>query len=437
MKKEFLNYIIKNKLFDADSKILLGISAGVDSVCLADLLISLRYNVEFAHCNFQLRGAESENDLKFVQRLAKKYNVPFHSSCFETNDYAIKNKLSIQMAARELRYNWFEELRSQINADCIAIAHNLDDKIETFFINIVRGTGIRGTISMKSKNGFIVRPLIFSKRIEIVNYVKINNLKYREDSSNSSVKYLRNKIRHQLIPLLKEINPSILETIDKEIKVMRNTFSIYEDHINSVIKKLVIYEKKGLKILKKNLLELYNPEMYVYEIFNKFGFTDFDSIFNSIEKESGKQFFSSTHRLLIDRDYIIMEKIENQFFKEIIIEEKQTNINNPLNILFSSKEKDLSMIYAYSACFDHGKLTFPLRIRKWRSGDKFMPLGMKNLKNLSDFFIDIKLDVFSKQEVLLLCSGNDIIWIIGYRIDERYKVTSKTKKMYIANLLEK
>ena len=437
MKKQLLNYIEENKLFERTSKVLLAISGGIDSVCLAHLLIDLNFQVEFAHCNFNLRKEESIQDAEFVEQLAKQLNVPSHSISFNTEKYAKNHKLSYQMAAREIRYNWFEELRLKINADCIAVAHNLDDNVETFFLNIIRGTGIRGMISMKNKNGTIVRPLIFAKRSEIKNYVLKNNYQYREDSSNSSVKYKRNKIRHELIPILKEMNPSILETVDKDISLIHKTFSAYENYVDIIKKQIVIPFDGGLKVFKKDFLKLSNQEVVIYEIFSKYGFKDFKSILQSIENAIGKQFFSSTHKLLIDRDYLIMKKIEDDYFKGLTIQKKTTSINKPIPLSFDVLDLDESLLNSFSACFDFSKLQFPLIIRKWKEGDKFKPLGMSQYKKLSDFFIDLKFDVFSKKETFLLCSGNDIVWVIGHRIDERYKVTSKTKKMYIANLLEK
>ena len=437
MKQQLLNYIEENKLFERTSKVLLAISGGIDSVCLAHLLIDLNFQVEFAHCNFNLRKEESIQDAEFVEQLAKQLNVPLHCISFNTEKYAKRHKLSHQMAAREIRYNWFEELRLKINADCIAVAHNLDDKVETFFLNIIRGTGIRGMISMKNKNGTIVRPLIFAKRSEIKSYVLKNNYQYREDSSNSSVKYKRNKIRHELIPILKEMNPSILETVDKDISLIHKTFSAYENYIDKIEKQIVFPFDGGLKVLKKDFLKLSNQEVVLYEIFSKYGFKDFKSILQSIENAIGKQFFSSTHKLLIDRDYLIMKKIEDDYFKVLTIQKKTTLINKPIPLSFEVLDLDESLLTSFSACFDFSKLQFPLILRKWEEGDKFKPLGMSQYKKLSDFFIDLKFDIFSKKETFLLCSGNDIVWVIGHRIDERYKVTSKTKKMYIANLLEK
>ena len=437
MKNNFLHYIHENKLFDTKSKILLAISGGIDSVCLADLLIRLGYNVEFAHCNFKLRGEESDQEEIFVSDLANKNKIPFHHISFDTNHYALRNKLSIQMAARELRYEWFEKVRREIYADYIAIAHNQNDNIETFFINLINGTGLKGLRAIQNKNNFIVRPLMFASRNEIEEYVKLRSLNFREDSSNKSKKYQRNKVRHELIPLLRQINPSIENTIADEIEIIKNTYSIFKEQADRVVKEISYQTDDGIKISKKKLIKLEPIDTYLYEILNVFGFTDLKSIKNSILSNPGKQFFSKSHRLLIDREFVFIEKIEDDFFNDILINESTLILNSPLNISFKISSNNQIDKIKDKACFDYEKLVFPLVIRKWKSGDKFIPSGMKGFKKLSDYFIDNKINRLLKEKTLLICSNDDIIWVIGHRIDERYKATSKTKKMYIANLLEK
>ena len=437
MKNNFLHYIHENKLFDTKSKILLAISGGIDSVCLADLLIRSGYNVEFAHCNFKLREEESDQDEIFVSDLANKNKIPFHHISFDTNHYALSNKLSIQMAARELRYEWFEKVRREISADYIAIAHNQNDNIETFFINLINGTGLKGLRAIQNKNNFIVRPLMFASRNQIGEYVKSKSLNFREDSSNKSKKYQRNKVRHDLMPLLKQINPSIENTIADEIEIIKNTYSIFKEQVDRVVKEISCQTDDGIKISKNKLIKLEPIDTYLYEILNVFGFTDLKSIKNSILSNPGKQFFSKSHRLLIDREFIFIEKIEDNFFKHILIDESTLILSSPLNISFKISSNNQIDKIKDTACFDYEKLVFPLVIRKWKSGDKFIPSGMKGFKKLSDYFIDNKINRLLKEKTLLICSNDDIIWVIGHRIDERYKATSKTKKMYIANLLEK
>tara|TARA_B110000263_G_scaffold244304_1_gene252140 strand:+ start:3978 stop:5288 length:1311 start_codon:yes stop_codon:yes gene_type:complete len=436
MRSRFLKYISENDLFDKNAKILLALSGGVDSVCLADILVKLNFNVEFAHCNFNLRGEESHEDQDFVKKLSVLYDVPFHTISFDTNKYASQHKMSHQMAAREQRYIWFEKIRSRISADFIAIAHNYDDNIETFFINIIRGTGIKGLLGIKNKNNFIVRPLMFADRDEIVRYVESNDLKYREDSSNSSDKYLRNNIRHNLIPLLKEMNPSIGKSISKEISILDNINRVYKKTIHKVLNEIIINENDRIRISKEELLSLSPLDVYIYEIFSPYGFSDIKSICNSINQDSGKQFFSSTHKLLIDREYIFLSKNNSKATIEASVDQSVINIDIPIKMYFSITNKISYNSNQSIACLDFDELDFPLKIRKWEFGDRFIPLGMNSYKKLSDFFVDLKLSLFEKEKVFLLCSGNEIIWVVGYRIDDRFKVTSKTKKMYIANLLE-
>jgi len=436
MKSRFLKYITENSLFDKKSKILLALSGGIDSICLADLLVTLNYDVEFAHCNFQLRGIESNQDQHFVKSLSMKYEVPYHTIDFDTKEYALQHKVSHQMAARDQRYAWFEKIRSEISADFIAIAHNSDDNIETFFINIIRGSGIKGLLGIKNKINFIVRPLMFSSRDEIIKYVTNNDLNYREDSSNSSDKYLRNKIRHNLIPLLKEMNPSIGKSISKELSILNNINSVYKETIHKNLNKIIINEDDRIIISKVKLLSLSPLDVYVYEIFSPYGFSDLRNISNTITKCSGKQFFSPTHKLLFDREYIFLSKIIEKETIETSIDSSVISIEIPIKMCFCVTHEVDYNDNINNAYLDFEKLQFPLTIRAWKKGDKFIPLGMSCYKKLSDFFIDIKLSLLDKEKVYLLCSGKDIIWVIGYRIDDRYKVTSKTKKMYIAELFE-
>ena len=436
MKSRFLKYITENSLFDKKSKILLALSGGIDSICLADLLVTLNYDVEFAHCNFQLRGIESNQDQHFVKSLSMKYEVPYHTIDFDTKEYALQHKVSHQMAARDQRYVWFEKIRSEISADFIAIAHNSDDNIETFFINIIRGSGIKGLLGIKNKINFIVRPLMFSSRDEIIKYVTNNDLNYREDSSNSSDKYLRNKIRHNLIPLLKEMNPSIGKSISKELSILNNINSVYKETIHKNLNKIIINEDDRIIISKVKLLSLSPLDVYVYEIFSPYGFSDLRNISNTITKGSGKQFFSPTHKLLFDREYIFLSKIIEKETIETSIDSSVISIEIPIKMCFCVTHEVDYNDNINNAYLDFEKLQFPLTIRAWKKGDKFIPLGMSCYKKLSDFFIDIKLSLLNKEKVYLLCSGKDIIWVIGYRIDDRYKVTSKTKKMYIAELFE-
>ena len=433
MKNKVQQFITEKSLFIREDKLILGISGGADSVCLMHVFLELGYSFELAHCNFNLRGEESDADEYFVKDLAKKYQLKIHVKQFDTLVYAAENKISTQMAARDLRYAWFEKLRIKSNAKYLAIAHHANDDVETFFINLVRGSGLKGFLGIKEKNNAIVRPLLSVSRLEIEQYLKDRGLVFREDSSNASVKYLRNKIRHELIPLLAQMNPSIQQTVKDEMRILDGVAQIYASKVEEVRKDLT-QEKNGIVQLEISALLALNPlHSYLYELLSAYGFYAVEAISKALQGQSGKQFFSSTHQLVVDRENIFISLLnkENEVFE---ITEKTISLVHPLEINFKVMA-DKTIIYDNNiAQLDVEKLKFPLTLRKWKEGDKFMPLGMKKFKKLSDFFIDSKFSIIDKQEQWLLCSGVDIVWVLGCRIDERYKLESNTKKVYIAQL---
>ena len=433
MKNKVQQFITEKSLFVREDKLILGISGGADSVCLMHVFLELGYSFELAHCNFNLRGEESDADEYFVKDLAKEYQLKIHVKQFDTLVYAAENKISTQMAARDLRYAWFEKLRIKSNAKYLAIAHHANDDVETFFINLVRGSGLKGFLGIKEKNNAIVRPLLSVSRLEIEQYLKDRGLVFREDSSNASVKYLRNKIRHELIPLLAQMNPSIQQTVKDEMRILDGVAQIYASKVEEVRKDLT-QEKNGIVQLEISALLALNPlHSYLYELLSAYGFYAVEAISKALQGQSGKQFFSSTHQLVVDRENIFISLLnkENEVFE---ITEKTISLVYPLEINFKVMA-DKTIIYDNNiAQLDVEKLKFPLTLRKWKEGDKFMPLGMKKFKKLSDFFIDSKFSIIDKQEQWLLCSGVDIVWVLGCRIDERYKLESNTKKVYIAQL---
>ena len=446
MQKEFLAYIKNENLFATSEKILLTVSGGIDSVVMCQLFYEAGLKFGIAHCNFQLRGTESEEDEKFVKQLANWYKVPFYSNLFDTTAFAESKNVSIQMAARELRYSWFEEIRKKEKYKYIATAHHQDDSIETFFINLIRGTGIAGLHGILPKQRTIIRPLLFATKNKIIEFAAIAKLRYREDSSNASDKYLRNKIRHQIIPVLKEINPSLEKTINDTIQRLKNVEQIYYSQIN-FYRGIVMEKEKKYEIIPKRHFSMLNPlETYLYEFLKPYNFnlSTVKEIILGRSGVSGKQFFSSTHRLIIDRDKLIIDIKsdvqrpmsdlispikKNQ--KEIVFDETKLNfktITKPANYTLQTTN--------YIASLDFDKLVFPLDIRKWKKGDSFYPFGMKGKKKLSDFFIDNKVPLNQKENTWLLTSAGEIVWIIGMRIDERFKVTDKTKKIYFAELVK-
>ena len=433
MKNKVQHFITEKSLFKREDKLILGISGGADSVCLMHILLALGYSFELAHCNFNLRGEESDADEDFVKELAKNHQLKIHVKQFDTLAYAAENKISTQMAARDLRYAWFDKLLIKSSAKYLAIAHHANDDVETFFINLVRGSGLKGFLGIKEKNNVIVRPLLSVSRLEIEQYLKDRDLVFREDSSNASVKYLRNKIRHELMPLLAEMNPSIQQTVKDEMRILEGVSKIYATKVEEVRKDLT-QEKNGIVQFKISALLALNPlHTYLYELLAPYGFYTVEAISKALQGQSGKQFFSSTHQLIVDRENIFISLLnkENEVFE---ITEKTTGLVHPLEVKFKVTS-DKTIIYDNDiAQLDVERLRFPLTLRKWKEGDKFMPLGMKKFKKLSDFFIDNKFSIIDKQEQWLLCSDVDIVWLVGCRIDERYKLETNTKKVYIAQL---
>ena len=435
MIKSVQQYIINKKLFSKENNLLLAISGGADSVCLFFALKELGYNVELAHCNFNLRAEESDEDEYFVRELANKYGVKYHVNSFETQKYASEQKISIQMAARDLRYKWFDELLAVNNLDFVITAHHKDDNVETFFINLIRGTGVNGLCGIKAKNKKIIRPLLDISRQEIEHYLTKNKIKYRNDSSNSEVKYLRNKIRHQLMPLLKEMNPNIEQIITNEIFVLDGVSKVFQEQMTAIKERLLVQKEGIYKLNISELIELQHLEVILFEILKPFGFSEVDQIIKAINSQSGKQFFSDTYQLIIDREQIIISALENHQ-EDIEIREIEIEIKNPLTMKFAGS-LDFSLNKNPNvAKLDFDKLSFPLKLRKWKNGDKFKPLGMRNFKKVSDFFIDEKYSILAKQKQWILCSEDDIVWIVGNRIDDRYKIETHTKKVYIAELLK-
>ena len=435
MIKKIEKYISENDLFSKEDKLILAISGGMDSVFLMHMLLELEFRFELAHCNFQLRSDDSDKDEEFIKELASKYNLKIHSILFNTKAYALKQKISIQMAARYLRYDWLNNLLASENANYIVTAHHKQDSAETFLINLIRGSGISGLMGIPLKKENIRRPILNIDRIEIEKYMKMNKIFYREDNSNKSVKYIRNKIRHNILPIIKEINPNIENTILKEASIFRHVKEIIT-HETSLLKKSIISQKGDAFYINIKKLKSINPlHFYLFEILKPFGFKTIELIIDCLNSGSGKCFYSLTHRLIIDRKHIIITKISNNSYmvKKVYREDKK--IIYPIPMIFSIKEDVEINKLLNTAELDFNKLTFPLTIRKWRKGDKFKPLGMYNYKKLSDFFIDNKFSILDKESQWLLCSEDNIVWVIGHRIDDRYKVESTTKKLYIAKVL--
>lgn len=437
--KNFTDFIEQNSLFEPHSKILAAVSGGMDSVLMARLLKAAGLNFGIAHCNFQLRADEAIADQQFVKQLALQLGVPFHTINFDTQKHAADRKISIQMAARELRYQWFSEISHSAGYNTIALAHHQNDTIETILLNLTRGTGIAGLHGIRPKNGMLVRPLLFLKRDEIQDIVNTNSIAYVEDSSNSSAKYARNKIRLEVIPKLKELNPALERTFEYNLKRFRGLEVLLEQRLAQLKRELLISYGDDIHLPIDKVKQLVPQNLLLFGLLQEYGFheTTIDDIISSLDKHSGRVFESSGFILLLDRENLILTKRQAQLSGPVMISEDQHEIhynNYRLNILHDDSPliiKDNPMAVA----IDTDLLVYPLTLRSWQQSDHFHPLGMKTGQKLSDFFIHQKIPLHLKITIPLLVNGNgDIVWIGGYRPDERYKVSRKTKKVTIFEL---
>ncbi|MBB2145665.1 tRNA lysidine(34) synthetase TilS [Pedobacter sp. LMG 31464] len=438
--QQFTNYIKKNALFSAQDKILLAVSGGKDSVLMVQLFKLAGFQFSIAHCNFNLRGDESQRDEAFVKLLATTLEIPFHVVHFDAKTYANEHQISIQMAARDLRYQWFETIRQENNYDFIALAHHQNDSIETLLLNLTRGTGISGMHGILPKRDKLIRPLLFLSRQQIDELIKENDINFVEDSSNESTKYARNKIRLTVIPQLREINPNLEHTFAQNIARFAETEEVLQGVIVQT-RKEIAREIDGVVYFSIEKINALKPQKLIFfELLKPYHFTDgvVDEILESLTKQSGTSFYSHTHRATINRNDVMISALPreqthaNHFIhpkdERILIENQQVLIAyTTSNAVEDNRNK---------AFIDADKLIYPLIIRFKQDGDRFMPLGMKQYKKLSDFLIDNKVPLPQKEKIPLLINGNgEIIWVAGLRQDNRYKVNATTKKVAIFELL--
>jgi tRNA(Ile)-lysidine synthase len=435
----FVNFIEQNALFAPGTKVLAAVSGGTDSVLMSHLLKAAGINFGIAHCNFQLRGDEALRDQEFCQNLALKLRVPFHTINFDTMAYAAANKISIQMAARDLRYQWFDTLSRQHGYQSIALAHHQNDTIETILLNLTRGTGIAGLHGILPKNGALVRPLLFLTRDEINKIVSDDKLDFVEDSSNASAKYARNKIRLEVIPRLKELNPSIEKTFENNLKHFRDLELLLANEVAGLQKTIVCQRADETFLLVADVKKLNPARLLLFKLLQEYGFneTAVDDVLSVLDKHPGRTFESAEFLLVLDRDRLIIKQKQAEGPEAVTIPVNEHEVYfgaYKLNLLHDDSPlivKDNAM----ATSVDAGLLVYPLTIRTWQEGDYFIPMGMKGRKKLSDYFINQKLSLHQKKEVPLLVNGNgDIIWVGGYRLDERYKVNNNTKKVTIFEL---
>ena len=421
-KRDVEKFIDQKSLFERCDKVLVALSGGADSVALLRVLHALGYQCECAHCNFHLRGEESNRDEAFVQQLCQKFDIPLHVTHFDTTDYAPTKRISIEMAARELRYQWFETLRQSIGASVIAVAHHRDDSVETFLLNLIRGTGINGLKGIAPKNGYVVRPLLQESRENILDYLQHLNQDYVTDSTNLQDEYMRNKIRLNLLPLMKELNPSVSESIAATTERLADAALIYNKEREMAIQRVM----KGEKVISISaLLDETAPSSLLFELLHPYGFnsSQIKDIYQSLFGQSGRRFHSSQWEVLRDRDSLILHSFSGEETDHVppTLTYETVDITPEFIIL---RDKHI-------ACLDADKVTLPLTVRKWQAGDKFTPLGMKGKKNVSDYLTDRKFTLFQKEHQYVACQGDKIVWLIGERIDNAYRIDADSKRAVI------
>lgn len=421
-------YIEEKHLFTLRDGILVTLSGGADSVALLRVLLALGYRCEAAHCNFHLRGEESNRDERFVRGLCEKLGVTLHVTHFDTIAYSAVHHISIEMAAREMRYNWFEQLREERGLDVIAVAHHRDDSVETFLLNLIRGAGINGLKGISPHNGNIVRPLLEVSRQDILNYLEHLHQAYVTDSTNLQDEYMRNKIRLNILPMLCELNPSVSESIAETAARLADVSLIYNKEIEAG-KCRVMKDVGHLHI--QRLMEEIAPAALLFEILHPLGFNSVQvgDVFRSLSAQSGKRFFSAGWEVLRDRTELIIQPRKqggdeaSASAPRLIMETIEITPDFVI-----PKDKN-------TACLDADKLVQPLTVRKWKEGDKFVPFGMKGKKNVSNYLTDRKFSLFQKENQYVLCSEDKIVWLVGERSDDRFRVTKDTRWVLVVRLL--
>jgi tRNA(Ile)-lysidine synthase len=434
MLEKISSFINENQLAPAGSKIIVAVSGGLDSVVLADVLHKLKYEIAFAHCNFGLRGEDSEADELFVKKLAKKYEAPFYSEHFSTKAFAEEHGLSIQMAARQLRYAWFEKLRQENHFDFIATAHHQNDTLETILLNLTRGTGLAGLHGIPPRNGQIIRPLLCMAKDDLYDYLVENRLAWREDASNETTKYQRNLLRHDVVPVLKTINPNLEETIFQTSERIRGAEAIFERYVSEVKNRALSETDEAAFINVPEMETSLSLAVVLHELLKPYHFPFEKSkiIAGNLHNTSGTQFESPTHTLVIDREQLVITPKDLRTFSSYEISETDTELKTdtfrlklkrvPAEGYKIPKGKNV-------AALDAGLLQFPLKLRPWQEGDWFVPLGMNGKKKISDLLIDQKVPLNLKSNVLVLSSGPSIAWVVSLRPDNRFKVSEKTEEV--------
>lgn len=413
-------------------RLLIALSGGADSMALLHLLHQMPWHLEAAHCNFNLRGEESDKDEAFVRAFCAKNNIKLHVTQFDTEQVASEKGISIEMAARELRYDWFGLLQKENDLTCVVTGHHGDDSIETFFLNLMRGTGVKGLSGIKHRNGNLIRPLILWSRKDIETYCEWKEVGFRHDSSNSDTRFIRNKIRHEIIPLFESVNPSFFQTMLHNMEHLKDAEGLLEQTVELARHEMVVEEHDRLLIPISKLMEYPHRKSILFELLRPYGFNSatVNDVISHLNNISGKQFFSDTHRLIKDRYNLLVTEKPNLEVDHFWVEEGETQ--HPLQLSIQTYDRPQNFQFSRDPRIIHldfDQVELPLLVRKWQQGDTFQPLGMKGFKKMSDFFIDAKFSIADKEAAWLMLSGEDIVWVVRHRIDERFKVTNRTKRI--------
>lgn len=436
MLSDFLQYLEEQDLCGKNNRILIAVSGGIDSMVLLDLFHRGGFDLGIAHCNFQLRGKDAEDDESFVKQKARELSVPCYLKRFDTESYSSEHRISIQMAARDLRYEWFEKIRQEEKYDHLATAHHLNDASETSLINLIRGTGLQGLTGIPVRQGHVIRPLLFAGKAEIEAYADAKKIAFREDRSNLEIKYQRNLIRNRIIPLIEEINPGFISTMASNQERLADSLHVIsywlKEHENQYLK------KEGDHLyFDREFFHQVNSAVFLHEALKEWGFR-YDQCRNILKKhrqESGALYFSGTHVLNVDRDYLLLSPIRSDDDITFDWPEDKSELETGFGCFRKEivRKEAVKKIIANAGprvqFFDLDALKFPLQIRSWRQGDWFIPLGMKGKKKLSDFMIDEKIPVNLKQRIPVLLSGDTIVWVVGHRIDDRFKIISGSNQI--------
>jgi len=438
MYKRFIEYSRQQQLFASGSRVLLAVSGGIDSMVMAYLFREAGTDHAIAHCNFSLRGEESDGDEKFVVSYAKKGKTECFTATFDTLGYAASKHISVQMAARELRYNWFDSLIEKEGFDAVAVAHNLNDNIETFFINLLRGTGLNGLTGMSPRHNNIIRPLLFATRSEIAAFASGEKIKFREDSSNAEVKYTRNRIRIRVLPEIDKVNPNSVAAISETMTHLNSSAKLVDIYIEKLHSELFRQASDGIEADVGELKSLKPASPHIYELFKRYGLSSqqTEEMIALLDSSPGRHILTPTHCLLMDRGRILVTvRSDDQppsYVFSSIDEMRLSGLFTDLHI--TGPSDDPLPQSRLTACLDFSLVDFPVSVRHWEPGDRFAPLGMSKLKKISDFLIDLKVPLPEKEKVLLLLSGDKVMWVMGYRIDERFRVTERTEHILIMTL---